>query len=138
MLRFQRVKKEIKIQILKKKYKKTPQQIEKCRLAMINSSKFQASRKSKEYREKISNLQSDPILLLNENLEDIEEFSTATRCAEKYGYTRGNIKNACRELRPIGVRKAKGLHTKHWVIRKRLKEESILKIKHKLNSGQTI
>lgn len=43
----------------------------------------------------------------------------------------GNIKNACRDLRPVGTRTEGTLDGKHWVVRKRLKEESITKIKER-------
>lgn len=98
---------------------RTEEQKEKMRLNMINSEKFQKSRKSQEFRDKISNIQSIPILLLDQNYMIIMEFKNTTKCAEYFGYTRGNIKNAVRDLRMIG----KG--EKFWVVRKEKLSESI-------------
>ena len=106
---------------------KTPDQIEKARVNMINSKKFQDSRKSKEYKEKISDIFSIPVILLNEKFEIIMEFKNTTKCAEYFGYTRGNIKNAVRDLRQIG----KGRKEKYWVVRKENMDESIKIIKEK-------
>ena len=111
-----------------KKIIKTPEQIEKARLNMINSKKFQDSRKSKEYSDKISDIVSITVVVLNEKLENIMEFKNTTKCAEYFGYTRGNIKNAVRDLRQIG----KGKKEKYWVVRKEKLDESIDIIKDKI------
>jgi group I intron endonuclease len=114
-----------------KKFILTPEQIEKARINMINSKKFQESRKSKEFRDKISDIVSIPVVVLNEKLENIMEFKNTTKCSEYFGYTRGNIKHAVRDLRQIG----KGKKEKYWIVRKEKLEESIeiIKIKnHKL------
>lgn len=107
--------------------KRTEEQKEKARINMINSDKFQKSRKSKEYREKISDIFSVPLCLLNENLDWIMDFKNTKECAEHFDYTRGNIKNAVRHLRKIG----KGKKDKYWVVRKEKLEESIISIKEK-------
>jgi len=106
-----------------KRFKKTYEEIEKCRIAMINSEKFQQSRKSEEYREKISDIVSIPIYLLDIDFNIIQEFKNTTKCAEQLNCTRGNVKNAVRDLRKI-----KG---KFWVVRIENYEESIEKIKQK-------
>lgn len=93
-----------------KRFKKTKEQIEKQRNNMINSKKFQESRKSEEYRKKISDIVSIPVYILDENFEILMEFKNSTECAEYFGYTRGNVKNAIRDRRR--------LKRKYWVIRK--------------------
>ena len=106
-----------------KRFKKTPEEIEKCRIAMINSEKFQQSRKSEEYRKKISDIVSIPIYLLDEDFNILQEFKNTTKCAEYFGYTRSNVKHAVKDLRR--------LKRKYWVVRKENYEESIKKIKDK-------
>lgn len=105
---------------------RTEEQKEKTRINMIKSDKFQKSRKSEEYRNKISDIVSIPIVLLNENFDVITEFKNTTKCAEHFGYTRGNVKNAVRDLRRIGKGK-----DKYWVVRKEKLEESVQKIKER-------
>lgn len=112
-----------------KKINRTKEQKEKMRLNMINSEKFQKSRKSEEFRNKISDCVSIPILLLDENFQVIMEFKNTTKCAEYFKYTRGNIKNAVRNLRIIG----KGKKDKFWVVRKEKLDESIKLIKEKIS-----
>lgn len=112
-----------------KRYKRNKKQIKKIRDAMVASDKFQMSRKSIEYRKKISDLQTRPVMLLNEQLEVVLEFKGCTACAEYFGYTRGNIKSAVRNLRQIG----KGSPTKFWIVRKDRLTLSIQEIKEKIN-----
>lgn len=98
---------------------------EKTRINMINSTKFQESRKSEKYRNKISDIVSKPLVTLNVKFEFVMEFKNSTKCAEYFDMTRGNIKNAVRQLRKIG----KGKKEKFWVVRKEKMIESIIKIK---------
>jgi len=99
-----------------KRFKRTEEQIKKQRENMINSEKFQKSRKSAEYRKKISDHFSIPVYVLNEDREVVMEFKNSTVCAEYFGCTRGNIKNAIRDKRQVG--KKLGDRTRYWVIRK--------------------
>lgn len=112
-----------------KRVKRTIYQREKISESLRKSDKLKESRKSIDYREKISNYFSTPIYLLNENLEIVMEFKNSTVCADYFGFTRGNIKNAVRSLRKIGKSREK----KYWVVRKEKYEESVIKIKEKLN-----
>lgn len=83
-----------------KTYKKTKEQIEKARKAMISSKKFQESRKSKEYREKISKIQKvDDWILLDKSFNIIKTFNSSREVAEYLHCTKGNVKNARRDNR---------------------------------------
>jgi hypothetical protein len=67
-----------------KRFKKTKEEIEKNRLAIISSEKFQASRKSDEYRRKISLFQNrGGWVLLDVNFKLIEEFDTKMDITKK-------------------------------------------------------
>jgi len=106
-----------------KHIKKSPEQIEKQRINMINSKKFQESRKSDEFRNKISNAFSIPICILDENLKVLMEFKNTIKCSEYLGCSKSNVKNAVRDIRKI--------MKKYWVVRKENLEDSIEKIKNK-------
>jgi hypothetical protein len=74
-----------------RRYTLSESQIEINRLAMINSEKFQKSRKSKEYRDKISKIQKvDDWYLLNDNLEIIKVFNVSNDVAKYLSCTKGN------------------------------------------------
>lgn len=77
--------------------------------AMVNSEKFQKSRKSKEFREKISKACGMPIYLLDKDRNIVAEFHSCTKAAEWLDCTRGNVKNARRDQRMI--------QRKYWVVR---------------------
>lgn len=111
-----------------RRLKRTPEQIENLRNAMNNSSVFKQSRDSKEFKKKISDIVSIPVLILDDEFNVVLEFKNSTVCAEYFGFTRGNIKNAIRGLRRIG----KSMNTKYWVVRKEVCVESIIKIKAKI------
>lgn len=85
--------------------------VEKRRLAMISSDKFQQSRKSEEYKKKISDYQSRTVCLLDDSFNIIAEYKNATIASTELKYTRGNITNAIRFKRQIGKRSK----IKHWV-----------------------
>lgn len=89
--------------------------------SLKNSQKLKDSRNSKEYRDKISDVTSIPILVLNENREIIFEFKNCRECAEYFNYTSGNIANAIRFNRCIG----KGRDFKYWVVKKELYESTV-------------
>lgn len=78
--------------------------------ALKNSKKFQDSRKSDEYRKKISDIQSRPLYLLDSNRNVIAEFNNCREVSEHLGCTKGNVKNARRDNRM--------LCKKYWVIYK--------------------
>jgi len=102
--------------------------------ALLKSDKLKASHNTKEFKQKISEKQSQPLLILDEDFNVVMEFANSTTCAEYFGFTRGNIKNACRFLRSIG----KGKDFKYWVVRKHLKEDSIKKLKEKQMYGTKV
>jgi hypothetical protein len=104
---------------------KTPEQIEKQRINMINSKKFQESRKSKEYKEKISNIFSVPLYLLDINFDIIMEFKNSKECAEYLKCKPANVQHAVKDLRKVCKKQ-------YWCVRKENFEESINKIKEKL------
>jgi hypothetical protein len=112
-----------------KRIKRTKEQKKKLSLSLKNSNKLKESRSSNEYRKKISNYRSKPVFLLNDKLEIVMEFKNSTICADYFGFTRGNIKNAISSLRKVG----KSMKNKYWVIRKENYEESINKIREKIN-----
>lgn len=87
------------------------------------------SRNSIEYKKKLSDLRSKPLLVLDLNFNPIMEFKNCRECAEYLNYKEANISNAINQLRKIG----KGKKEKYWVVRKNNYEEYILKIKEKFN-----
>jgi len=94
-------------------------------MAMINSEKFQNSRKSKEYRKKISLIQRvDEWYLLDGNLEVIETFNVSQEVADFLGCSKGNVKNARRDKRK--------LCRKYWVCYK----NDYLCFKQEMNSNE--
>lgn len=82
---------------------------EKTVAAMVNSDKFQRSRKSQEYKEKISKAFGMPVYLLDKDRNIVGEFHSCTKAAEWLGCTRANVKNARRDKRMI--------QRKYWVVR---------------------
>lgn len=77
----------------------------KMSLSMKNSQKLLASRKSKEYRTKISEVQSNPTLLISaKSGEIISIWENCKKIADAFNYTYANIKNARRDKRIIGKR----------------------------------
>lgn len=110
--------------------KRTTDQIKKLQKSLINSDVLKKSRNSDEYKKKISDIVSIPVLVLNDEFDIILEFKNSTECAKHFGFTRGNIKNAIRGLRKIG----KSMNNKYWVIRKEDYIESIRKIKAKISN----
>jgi len=87
---------------------------EKIRLAMIASPLFHASRKSEEYRKKISDVQSKTVIVFNQDFEILYSFKNCRVTAEYFGVTRANISNAIRDKRLIG-KKIKTLEGKCYV-----------------------
>lgn len=96
-----------------KRTKRTPEQGLKISQSLKSSKKFQDSRKSETYRQKIAAVQSCPIYVLDSSLRVAMEFPGCTSCANHFGFTRGNIKNAVRHKRQIG----KSSSEKFWVVR---------------------
>lgn len=85
-----------------KRYSLSSEQIEINRQAMIKSDKFQKSRKSKNFRDKIAMIQKvDDWYLLDENLNIIQSFNISNEIAEYLGCTKGNVKNARRDMRKL-------------------------------------
>lgn len=103
--------------------KKSKEQIEKNRYNMINSEKFQKSRKSEEYRKKISDIVSIPIYLLDLDFNILKEFKNTTVCAEYLNCGRANVKNAIRHLRKVCKI--------YWVVRKENYVDNISKLRNK-------
>lgn len=91
--------------------KPSNQAIEARRIGMINSDKFQKSRKSDEYRQKISDAQSRTVYILDESYQIVNQYKNATIAAKELGFTRGNITNAIRFKRQIGKQSV----NKYWV-----------------------
>lgn len=75
-----------------------------------NSSKLKESRNSEEYKKKISDHFSIPLILYDSDMNKIMEFKNCRECAEYFGYTVGNVKNAVRDGRMLG--------RKYWIKRK--------------------
>jgi group I intron endonuclease len=95
-----------------KRFKISSEEIERRRKAMLNSEKFQNSRKSKEFSDKISKIQKvDDWLLLNEEKNIIGTFNNSKEVSEYLKCTRGNVKNARRDNRM--------LLKKYWIIYKK-------------------
>lgn len=85
-----------------KRFKKNKKDVEYCRLRMINSEKFQKSRKSLEFRKKISLSQKvDDWLLLDEEYNIIKIFNTSIEVSTYLNCTKGNIQNARRDKRKL-------------------------------------
>jgi group I intron endonuclease len=85
-----------------KRFKISSEEIDKRRTAMIASEKFQSSRKSKEFSDKISKVQKvDDWLLLNENKEVIGIFNNSKEVSDFLKCTRSNVKNARRDNRML-------------------------------------
>jgi group I intron endonuclease len=97
-----------------KRISRSQDQKDKLSNSLLNSEKLKESRNSKEYKEKISNAFSIPILVLDENYNIIFEFKNCRECAEYFNYTNGNIANAIRYKRQIGKRRG----YKYWIVRK--------------------
>jgi len=92
--------------------KPTPEQKENRRLGMINSEKFQKSRKSEEYRRKISSIQKvDDWILLDDENKIIKVFNNSNEVSKFLGCTKGNVKNSRRDKRK--------LCKKYWVLYKK-------------------
>lgn len=81
---------------------------------MRNSEKFKQSRQSEDYKKKISDAFSIPLVALDAEFNRIGEFKNCGECADHFGYKTANIKNAVRFNRPIGKRQGKTV----WVVRK--------------------
>ena len=96
---------------------------DKISYALLNSEQLKKSRNSEEFKKKISDIFSIPILLLDLDFNTIEEFKNLRECSEKLGCTKGNVKNAITDLRKIC--------RKYWVVRKEEYIESIQKIRDK-------
>lgn len=71
---------------------------------LLKSEKFLSSRKSDEYRKKISKSQSKPTYLLAQNLNIIKTYNNCREIADELGFTYGNIKNARRDKRLVDNR----------------------------------
>jgi group I intron endonuclease len=85
----------------------------KISLSLLKSDKLKQSRKSKDYRNKISDIQSNKTLLLDNNTFEIKyEFKNCREVADFFNYTYANIKAARRNKRIIG----KSLSEKYYVI----------------------
>lgn len=85
-----------------KRFTRSPEDKERTRLAMINSEKFQKSRKSDEYRHKISMVQQiDDWLLLDINLNIINIFATANDVAKFLGCKKINVLHARSDMRKV-------------------------------------
>lgn len=116
-----------------KSFKRTEEQKEKLSKSLKSSDKLKESRKSKEYRDKLSDHFSIPILVLDMCFNIVFEFKNSKDCAEHLNYNPSNILNAIRFLRKIG----KGRKEKYWVVRKEGYENYIEAIKSKIGINQT-
>lgn len=105
--------------------KRTEEQKEKLSNSLKNSDALKSSRRSEEYKNKISDITSKPILVLDMDFNIVFEFKNCKLCANHFGYTNGNIANAIRFNRKIG----KGKLNKFWIVRKDNYEISVNKIK---------
>jgi group I intron endonuclease len=97
--------------------------------SLLKSEKFKLSRQSEEFKKKISDISSIPLIILDEKLNIIGEFKNCRECGEYLGYGKSNIDHAVKDLRQIG----KGRDNKYWVVKKDKYEESIELIKIKRN-----
>ncbi len=93
---------------------RTKEQKDRLSQSLKSSQKLKESRSSKEFKDKISDINSIPILVLDESKKVIFEFKNCRECAEYFGYTKSNIANAIRFKRKIG----KGKKVKYWIIKK--------------------
>lgn len=92
--------------------KPTPQQKENRRLGMINSNKFQMSRKSEEYRKKISLIQKvDDWLLLDDDYKIVKVFDRVKDISQFLNCTIGNVYHSKKDNRK--------LCKKYWVMLKK-------------------
>lgn len=95
--------------------KKIPQlQRDKMVLGIKNSTKLRESRKSTEYRKKISDAFSKTLIVLNEDYTIVGEFKNSRTCAEFFGFKKSNILHAVKDNRKIG----RSMDKKYWVMRK--------------------
>ena len=97
--------------------------------SLLKSEKFKLSRQSEEFKKKISDISSIPLIVLDEKLNIIGEFKNCRECGEYLGYGKSNIDHAVKDLRQIG----KGKKNRYWVVKKDKYEESIELIKAKMN-----
>lgn len=103
---------------------RTEEQKKKLSESLKNSDKLKKAKQNPEYKKKLSDHFSIPILLLDLDFKIIEEFKNLRECSEKLGCTKGNVKNAINDLRK--------LCKKFWIVRKENYEDNINKIKEKL------
>lgn len=75
-----------------------------------NSDKLKESRNSEEFKKKISDYFSIPLVLYDLDMNFLMEFKNCRECAEYFNYTVGNVKNAVRDGRMLG--------RKYWIKRK--------------------
>lgn len=88
----------------------------KMSLSQKNSEALKQSRQSVEYKQKISDYWSEEICLIS--IHDntiIETYKNCTEAAEHLGCSRGNIKTARRNKRPIG-KKLKSIEGEAYVV----------------------
>lgn len=97
-----------------KRMVRSQEQKDKLSNSLLQSQKLKDSRNSKEFKEKISNAFSEPILVLDINYNILFEFKNCRECAEYFNYTNSNISNAIRFKRQIG----KGRGYKYWIVKK--------------------
>lgn len=86
-----------------------------------NSDKLKESRNSEEYKRKISENFSIPLLVLDKDFNIIYEFKNCRECSEFFNFTNGNVANA--------VRFKRRLSRKYWVVRKEGYLDTIEEIK---------
>lgn len=95
-----------------KRYKLSAEQIEINRQSMINSEKFQKSRKSKSFRDKISKSQKvDDWYLLDENFNILKVFEFSKEVASYLGCGKSNVQHARADKRKLSK--------KYWVCYKK-------------------
>jgi group I intron endonuclease len=75
----------------------------KMSIAMKTSAKLQASRKSKAFRQKLSDIQSRSVVII-ENNQIVATVKNLKEAAKKLNCTHGNVKNARRDQRPVAGR----------------------------------
>jgi group I intron endonuclease len=93
---------------------------DKTSISLLNSTKLKESRQSIEYKTKISNFFSIPLLVIDVETDEIVfEFKNSTEASEFFECTKGNIKAAVRNKRLIGKRIKKLKGKKYKIIRKR-------------------
>lgn len=107
-----------------KRMSRTYEQKEKLSKSLKNSDKLKESRNNKEYKKKLSEHFSIPILVLDKDFNIIHEFINCKVCSEYFGCTNGNIANAIRFKRMLS--------RKYWVIRKEGYIDTINEIKAKV------